>query len=129
MERKRTITLFDFQCQDSIFHEGLVGIMRGEGAEGNIQIVCACLCCWTFSCWTRFIKNKSTPVFLTPLSSLILKGNKTIQFIPLIQNPFLIHTSKYFPNLYLLLLTFYEEKIISDKIYVSLANLKSAFTC
>ena len=31
MERKRTITLFDFQCQDSIFHEGLVGIMRGRG--------------------------------------------------------------------------------------------------
>ena len=31
MERKRTITLFDFQCQDSIFHEGLVGIMRGGG--------------------------------------------------------------------------------------------------
>ena len=99
------------------------------GAEGNIQIVCACLCYWTFSCWTMFIKYKSTPVFLTPLSSLILKGNKTIQFLPLIQNPFLIQTSKYFPNLFLLLLTFYEEKIIPDEIYVSLANLKSAFTC
>ena len=33
MERKRTITLFDFQCQDSIFHEGLVGIMRGGRGE------------------------------------------------------------------------------------------------
>ena len=35
MERKRTITLFDFQCQDSIFHEGLVGIMRGGGGRGE----------------------------------------------------------------------------------------------
>ena len=31
VERKRIITLFDFQCQDSIFHEGLVGIMRSRG--------------------------------------------------------------------------------------------------
>ena len=37
MERKRIITLLDFQCQRSIFHEGpSCGIMQ----RGNIQIVC-----------------------------------------------------------------------------------------
>ena len=41
MERKRVITLFDFQCQRSIFHVALCW-------EGNIQILCTFH--WTFCC-------------------------------------------------------------------------------
>ena len=86
MERKRVITLFDFQCQRSIFHVALCW-------EGNIQIFCT----FHFSgvCWT-FI-NKSAPVFLTSLC-VNSQGNKTIQFLSLIEIHFPFKHKNIFPR-------------------------------
>ena len=76
MERKRIITLLDFQR--STFHEGSsCGIMQ----RGNIQILYVLVSRHSpTACWT--VINKSAPVFLTSLY-IHPQGKKTIQSLPL----------------------------------------------